>query len=136
MRQRLLPLIAGVLAMSAFAVSPRVQAEELGAYSGAQLYQRLCASCHGPGGAGDGPVAASFKTRIPDLTGLAARRHGEFPAERIRQVVDGRSGMAPHGARDMPVWGVDLRTAGAAEVDALLSRLVEHLRSLQKPARQ
>ena len=41
MRQRLLPLIAGVLAMSAFTVSPRVQAEELGAYSGAQLYQRL-----------------------------------------------------------------------------------------------
>ena len=136
MRQRLLPLIAVVLAVTAFTVSTPAGAEELGAYSGAQLYQRLCASCHGPGGAGDGPVAASFKTRIPDLTGLAARRRGEFPAERIRQIVDGRSGMAPQGARDMPVWGVDLRAAGAADADALLSRLVEHLRSLQKPARQ
>ena len=66
MRQRLLPLIAGVLAMSAFAVSPRVQAEELGAYSGAQLYQRLCASCHGPGvpGTARWPPASRLASRI------------------------------------------------------------------------
>ena len=34
---------------------------------GASLYRRHCASCHGPLGHGDGPVAASLTLRPPDL---------------------------------------------------------------------
>ena len=74
------------LAAALFAIGhgAAISAEELGSYDGPQLYKRLCASCHGPDGAGDGPVAASFKTRLPDLAGLAARRRGEFPEDKIR----------------------------------------------------
>ena len=129
---RYLPLFALALVLLA-PVAP-AGAEELGGYDGAQLYKRLCASCHGPTGAGDGPVAATLKARPPSLSGIAARRGGEFPAERIRQLIDGRVSVAQHGARDMPVWGVDLRTAGA-DTDAVLTRLVEYLRSMQVPAR-
>jgi mono/diheme cytochrome c family protein len=109
-------------------------AEDLSGYDGAQLFKRLCSSCHGPAGAGDGPVAASFKTRLPDLTGIAARRGGQFPEERVRQIIDGRAGVAAHGAREMPVWGNDLRTAGA-DADAVITRLVGQLRGMQKPVR-
>ena len=109
-------------------------AEDLSGYDGAQLFKRLCSSCHGPAGAGDGPVAAGFKTRLPDLAGIAARRGGQFPDERIRQIIDGRAGVAAHGAREMPVWGNDLRSAGA-DADAVITRLLAQLRAMQKPAR-
>lgn len=35
--------------------------------AGAELYQRYCATCHGPRGAGDGPRAQRFSARMPDL---------------------------------------------------------------------
>jgi mono/diheme cytochrome c family protein len=122
------------LALVLWASAIATQAEELGGYDGAQLYKRLCASCHGPSGAGDGPVAASLRARLPDLAGIAARRGGVFPEDRVRQIIDGRAAVAAHGARDMPVWGNDLKLAGA-DPEALIGRLVAQLRSMQKPAR-
>jgi len=116
------------------ALSAAATAEELGGYDGPQLFKRLCASCHGPGGAGDGPVAASFRTKLPDLTGIAARRGGQFPDEKVRQIIDGRASVAAHGVRDMPVWGNDLKAAGA-DPDAVMSRLIGYLRGIQKPGR-
>lgn len=112
-----------------------IHAEDLGSYDGPQLYKRFCASCHGPDGAGDGPVAATLKNRPPDLAGISARRRGEFPEDKLRQIIDGRSGVAAHGARDMPVWGSDLRQAGA-DADAVIARLVAQLRAMQKPGRR
>ena len=122
-------LVAVLLLAPGFAA-----AEDFSGYDGAQLFKRLCSSCHGPAGAGDGPVAGSFKTRLPDLTGIAARRGGQFPDERIRQIIDGRAGVAAHGAREMPVWGNDLRSAGA-DADAVITRLLAQLRGMQKPVR-
>lgn len=123
-----------VLGLAMLPAQPAVS-EELGGYDGAQLYKRFCASCHGPDGAGDGPVAASLRNRPPDLAGISARRGGQFPEDKLRQIIDGRAGVAAHGAREMPVWGNDLVTAGAAP-DALITRLIAQLRSMQKPGRR
>ena len=79
-------------------------AEDLASYTAPQLFQRFCASCHGREGQGDGPVAPFFKLTPPDLTGLSRRSGGNFPAERVRRIVDGREVVTPHGARQMPVW--------------------------------
>jgi mono/diheme cytochrome c family protein len=133
MRSRITVCIPALIAL--LVLVPRLAcAEDLSGYDGAQLFKRLCASCHGAAGAGDGPVAASFKTRLPDLTGIAARRGGQFPDERIRQIIDGRTGLAAHGAREMPVWGNDLRAAGA-DPEVVITRLVAQLRGMQKPGR-
>jgi mono/diheme cytochrome c family protein/plastocyanin len=35
---------------------------------GEQLYKDNCLSCHGPGGAGDGPIVGSLETAVPDFT--------------------------------------------------------------------
>jgi len=35
---------------------------------GEQLYKDNCMSCHGPGGAGDGPVVSTLETAVPDFT--------------------------------------------------------------------
>jgi hypothetical protein len=112
------------------------QAEDLSGYSGAGLYRRLCASCHGSAGHGDGPVASSLKVMVPDLRLLARRHGGQFPDEQVRKIIDGRSVRPPHGARDMPVWGYELRSTLAEgsderQADDLIDRLVDFLRSLQ-----
>jgi mono/diheme cytochrome c family protein len=108
------------------------------ALSGKQLYERLCASCHGNEGHGDGPVAALIKIGVPDLTRLAARAGGQFPTEEVHRVIDGRSDRPAHGSRDMPVWGwrlYDLSNpnyVGArADTDSMIDQLVVHLQSIQ-----
>lgn len=109
--------------------------------SGPELYARLCASCHGAEGLGDGPVASLIEGGVPDLTRIAARADGgEFPAEDVHRIIDGRSDRRAHGSRDMPVWGWRLYDisnpdyAGErAQADSMIDRLVSHLQSIQRP---
>lgn len=112
-------------------------AENLSEYSGPRLYQRFCASCHGERGHGDGPVANSLNVMVPDVTRIARRHGGTFPADQIRRVIDGRAVQPPHGSREMPVWGYEFHSAGAddpgsaASADELVERLLEFLSSIQ-----
>jgi mono/diheme cytochrome c family protein len=127
-----------ILVLLALAGTTVAQAEDLSTSSGAQLFQRFCASCHGKSGTGDGPVAPLFKLLPPDLTGMSRRSGGTFPAERARRIIDGREVSLPHGTREMPVWGLEfqLTAPGAGDTSAVaeatIARLVEHLRSIQK----
>jgi mono/diheme cytochrome c family protein len=70
--------------------------------SGKQLYLQHCASCHGKGAKGDGPVAPSLKTPPTDLTTLSARKVSEA---QLMEYIDGRRHVVAHGPREMPVWG-------------------------------
>jgi len=106
--------------------------------TGMEMYQQLCASCHGVDGHGDGPVASLIKIGVPDLTRIAQRDGGEFPTEDVRRTIDGRWDRRAHGARDMPVWGWQFYDSSAtndaeerAQVDSMIGRLVDHLRSIQ-----
>jgi len=73
--------------------------------SGNQTFLQYCASCHGKGGKGDGPAAFVMKTPPPDLTTLAKRHEGKYPAGYVSAVlIFGRS-FASHGSEEMPVWG-------------------------------
>ena len=107
-------------------------------YSGEELFDRFCASCHGSEAQGDGPVSRSLNVAVPDLTTIEVR-YGEFPAARIRDVIDGRGiDMQAHGTRTMPVWGYEFWVEDGADVTAeksvrdAITRLVEHLRSVQR----
>ncbi len=121
---------------------------------GAQTYRTYCASCHGPGGEGDGPVASSLRARPADLTRIAERRGGEFPDADIALVIDGRFTVDAHGTREMPIWGRrfgvppargglgmddEERVAALIEVGyaeevarGRIASLVEYLRTIQK----
>src|SRR5262245_42929517 len=84
--------------------------------AGRDSFERYCASCHGPGGHGDGPVGAALKMRPPDLTALTQKNDGSFPREQVLAFVTGTARTpAAHGASDMPVWGTLFR---AFESDA------------------
>jgi mono/diheme cytochrome c family protein len=105
--------------------------------TGVALYQEFCATCHGVSGHGDGPVALSLKRRVPDLTLIAKRNGGEFPAEAVHRMIDGRSMPRSHGTSDMPVWGWEFYgyegedAARRQQVAELIDRLVEYLKSIQ-----
>ncbi|HLS82268.1 MAG TPA: cytochrome c [Steroidobacter sp.] len=115
-----------------------VQADEAPDMSGSELYRIFCATCHGAQGRGDGPVAETLKTTVPDLTRIAARRGGAFPAERVRETIDGQNLPRAHGAREMPVWGWDFYAinrpdpARRERTNELIGRLVDYLASIQE----
>ena len=72
---------------------------------GGELFAELCAACHGKEGKGDGPVAASLKNAVPNLTLLAANNEGTFPYKATEDSIVGKNRVASHGTVDMPVWG-------------------------------
>jgi len=84
---------------------------------GAQLFARHCASCHGPVGEGDGPVAEAMVISVPNLRTLSARSDGQFPRDAVMRYIDGRDLPAAHGDRVMPVWG-DTFAATAEDADS------------------
>jgi mono/diheme cytochrome c family protein len=110
------------------------------AMSGQELYARLCASCHGTTGRGDGPVASSFKVEVPDLTLISRRAQGSYPRDRIEKIIDGRFVVGAHGSRTMPVWGEDLSRLELGNPDAeratrvIIGRLADYVWLLQKPS--
>jgi mono/diheme cytochrome c family protein len=127
-------LLAALLLLAACATTETSDAQ----LTGVEMYESLCSSCHGPGGHGDGPVSSLIKIGVPDLTRIALREGGEFPAEDVRRTIDGRWDRRAHGARDMPVWGWRLYDSAnstdvqeRAIVDSMIGRLVEYLRSIQ-----
>lgn len=130
-------LLPALMLLAACATTSRDE-RSVAQLSGAEMYERLCASCHGPGGQGDGPVSSLIKIGVPDLTRIALRDGGEFPTEDVRRAIDGRWDRRAHGARDMPVWGWQFydsaNTNDAQEravVDSMIDRLVVYLRSIQ-----
>ena len=103
---------------------------------GEVTYRVYCASCHGIEGHGDGPLAAEMRVRPPDLTRIARRNKGTFPADEVAAAIDGRTEMRGHGTSSMPVWGLSFQEASKVadqepDVRARLRQLVAYLRSIQ-----
>ena len=73
--------------------------------SGKETFLEHCASCHGKTGKGDGPAAFVMKTPPTDLTTLAKRHDGKYPAGHVSAVLTFGQHFAAHGSEDMPVWG-------------------------------
>jgi mono/diheme cytochrome c family protein len=101
---------------------------------GRDEYARSCATCHGADArGGETPVG----NRAPDLTQIAARRGGDFPADEIGDWIDGRLIPSAHGTREMPVWGSRFARGLPPEpltqdlVRGRIVTLVEYLRSIQ-----
>jgi mono/diheme cytochrome c family protein len=134
-------MLRSVLALAALGLYGNVAwSADYVAMSGGDLYQRFCASCHGAQGRGDGPVAASFKIEVPDLTLIARRANNAYPRERVVRIIDGRHIIGAHGSRTMPVWGEDLSQLEVGNPDAeratriVIDRIADYLGQLQKPA--
>lgn len=133
-----------ILALSGSAVAAEVAAPEPAANGlelqlGAEDFRIYCATCHGIDGKGQGPVAEFMVLPPRDLTELAKRAGGKFPADLMARVIDGRAEVKAHGGRDMPVWGDYFgaekpqasQTVKEAEAQARIHALVAYLASIQ-----
>lgn len=110
---------------------------------GQKEYEAQCSICHGMDAKGNGVFGQALKVVPPDLTALAKKNGGVFPAERISSVIDGRVEITSHGPRDMPIWGmryavnaakhfVDIPYAQEAYIRASVLLLVEYLSRIQQ----
>ncbi len=99
--------------------------------AGAATFNAYCTVCHGVAGKGDGPAAKALAKPPADLTLIAARRGGRFPADAVRQTIVGENTPMAHGTRDMPMWGPVFRSAEGATVEIRLKNLVDYLSSIQ-----
>ena len=105
------------------------------ANSGGEMFNSYCASCHGKDGKGGGPAAAALKFPPANLTQLAKKNNGKFPADRVAKVL--RSGVSggAHGSTDMPIWGPlfsQVSGGDQAIVQMRISNLVKYIESLQE----
>ncbi len=128
------------LALLLFVTSNALSAQATDATLLAQGKARFmsdCASCHGASATGDGPAAGALRTRPADLTALARNNSGEYPAEYVKRVVDGRGFQTlAHGNVEMPVWGShygrSLLAYSEQRVQQRIQALVTYLRSIQR----
>jgi mono/diheme cytochrome c family protein len=102
--------------------------------SGAEMYKNYCAVCHGTDGKGNGPAASAMKTPPTDLTTLAQKNDGKYPASHVAAVIRGQAGTPSHGSQDMPIWGplfysIDQGRQGM--VQQRVTNLVTYIEGLQ-----
>ena len=93
--------------------------------AGRDNFNAYCSPCHGRDGTGNGPVASALKTRPANLTMLARRAGGTFPARRVEAfITNGGTKLAAHGSSEMPVWGPTFLALEPS--DTLVKLLKEH----------
>jgi mono/diheme cytochrome c family protein len=104
---------------------------------GKALYLQYCASCHGPNGEGNGPLARVLTTPPYNLRMLSQRFGNPIPEEQIAKFIDGREDVRAHGPRDMPVWGerFSAETGDQAKTRARIKKLTAFLQSIQTGGR-
>jgi len=105
------------------------------AASGQEMYTSYCAVCHGPDGTGNGPAATALKVPPANLTELAQKNNGKYPALHISSVIRGEADLPAHGNKDMPVWGPLFRRisqGNEGEVQQRIANLNQYIESVQK----
>jgi mono/diheme cytochrome c family protein len=100
--------------------------------SGAQLYKNYCAACHGTEGKGDGPVVKFLKAPPADLSTLAQRNDGKYPADRVAATLYSGTDIGAHGTSDMPIWGPVFRSKGKGVAQTRIQKLTAFIESLQQ----
>ena len=118
-------LILGLVQMTTGSTFP-IPLRMTSANSGEEMFAVYCSSCHGlfaKGGSG------------PDLTTLAKRNDGVFPAAMVKEVIRGEGRIRPHTPKDMPTWGLLFRYVGSGsdpEVNLRIHNLTQYLKGIQE----
>ena len=143
MRARCLPYVVAILlaglvisrAQESKTTVKREAAPMTSPASGKEMFMSYCASCHGKDAKGDGPAANALKQLPADLTTLAKRNGGKYPADKVTTILRGQANLMAHGDQEMPVWGpVFWRMSQGHEeqVQMRIANLNHYLESLQE----
>jgi mono/diheme cytochrome c family protein len=127
-----LGIMAGLLTAGLVPASRASAQSSTPGVGGSTIFSTYCAACHGTSAKGDGPLASSLRTRPADLTQIAKRNGGTFPAAQVERTIEGRSPVKGHGGPDMPVWGdAFAKSSDTMPADQKIQRLVRYLESIQ-----
>jgi mono/diheme cytochrome c family protein len=135
MKRREFCLTIAIIAVFCFAASALAGGKD-DVRDGQKYFVRYCASCHGTGGTGDGPVAKSLTKPPANLRMLSDKYGSPLPAARLAQLIDGRDAVRAHGTADMPVWGERLYATGEGErgelgISEVIGKIVAYLDTIQ-----
>jgi len=141
--RKLFGMGAVLLLSAAFAVAQQagttqikhVPVKATSAASSQEMYASYCAVCHGANATGNGPAQSALKIPATDLTTLAQKNGGKYPAMHVSSVLRGDAELAAHGSKDMPVWGPLFRNMSQghdAEVQQRIANINSYIESLQK----
>ncbi|HXY10030.1 MAG TPA: cytochrome c [Terriglobales bacterium] len=103
--------------------------------SGKEMFVSYCAACHGKDAKGDGPAAGALKQAPADLTRLAQRNGGKYPADKVTSILRGENSLMAHGDQEMPVWGPvfwSMSQGHEEQVQLRIANLNKYLQSLQE----
>jgi mono/diheme cytochrome c family protein len=145
MRVMIFISLAVIVAISTFAVAQQTPAQTAPSVkhvpitntpsnSGKDMFNNYCAVCHGKDGKGNGPAATAMKTPPTDLTVLAQKNSGKYPAPHVAAVIKGQATTPSHGSQDMPVWGPlfsSISQGHDAQVQQRIANLVSYVGTLQ-----
>ena len=130
------------LAFVTFATYGQTQTKEVkrepigmtSAASGSEMFNSYCAPCHGKDAKGNGPAATALRNPPANLTQLAMKNNGKFPADHVASVL--RSGVSgAHGSSDMPVWGPLFSSVSGRDdsiIQMRVANLIHYLESIQQ----
>jgi mono/diheme cytochrome c family protein len=134
-RLALLAAVGLALAVPGFAQQPatikKAPVQPIDDISGAATFNAYCTVCHGPSGRGDGPAAKALTTPPADLTQIAKRNNGKFPANAVKMHITGDTAVPAHGTRDMPMWGPLFHSVDGSVAELRLKNLVDYIDAMQ-----
>lgn len=107
--------------------------QDMQADFGERSYRLFCVGCHGIDGRGNGEVAEALDMDVGDLTLIARRNRGVFPATEVAAAIAGLSDSSGHKQLAMEPWAKmfaeEFRQFAQenATVNALVARRINHL---------
>jgi hypothetical protein len=99
---------------------------------GQQTYRLFCVGCHGADGRGDGDVSTALQIAVGDLTLIARRNGGVFPAAEVAAAIAGSSEISGHQRLALEPWARMFAAefeqfAADVAVNQLVARRIDHL---------
>jgi mono/diheme cytochrome c family protein len=135
--QASLGLLAAVMS---FAVLARPAMSESATWAenladGKQEYQENCVSCHGADGKGRGDLGQKLYKKPSDLTTISERNGGDFPFQRIFEIIAGDTPVAGHETIHMPEYAGRMKgdnfKRGYHQAHVRILQLTLYLESIQ-----
>lgn len=77
--------------------------DDIALRNGHEMYDHLCAVCHGVTGKGDGPAAPALPKPVPDLTQFGAQTGSKYHAQ-LERVISGTDRTVHKDSVGMPLW--------------------------------
>jgi mono/diheme cytochrome c family protein len=107
---------------------------------GSKLFKQHCAVCHGVDAKGNGPAAKTLKVAPADLTAIQLPGQ-KFPAVEVTNTISGEKVVAPHGTREMPIWGKVFRQPlgepfGQIDINCLTKYIEDIQKNKQEPSKK